>query len=122
MSTVLIWAALALGGGCGAALRFVVDGAVTRRFTGALPMGTLVVNVSGALALGVFDGAALPRDLGLVVGTGMIGSYTTFSTWMFETQRLVEVRQHVRAAQNVSVSLALGLAAGAVGLWIGGHL
>lgn len=122
MNTVLTWSVLALGGGCGALFRFLVDGFVARRFAIALPMGTMVVNVTGAFALGLIDGAALPRDLALVIGTGLIGSYTTFSTWMFETQRLIEVRQHVRAAENIALSLALGLAAGAVGLWLGGRL
>ncbi|MGI8524544.1 MAG: fluoride efflux transporter CrcB [Nocardioides sp.] len=122
MSTVLAWGALALCGGCGAVLRFVLDGAVTRRFTSTLPMGTMVVNATGALVLGVLNAAALPEHLALVFGTGLIGAYTTFSTWMFETQRLVEERQNVRAAQNIVLSLALGLAAGALGLWIGGYL
>lgn len=122
MSTVLAWGALALCGGSGAVLRFLLDGAVTRRFTSTLPVGTMVVNATGALALGFLDAAALPAHLALVLGTGLIGAYTTFSTWMFETQRLIEERQNARAAQNILLSLAVGLAAGAAGLWIRGHL
>lgn len=52
----------------------------------------------------------------------MIGAYTTFSTWMFETQRLAEERQVARASQNVLLSILLGVAVGAAGLWIGGRL
>lgn len=116
------WVALALGAGCGAVLRFLLDGAVTRVASNPLPVGTLAVNLSGALALGLIDGAALPHEVAFVFGTGLVGAYTTFSTWMFETQRLVEGRQVGRAAQNLLVSVVLGLSAGALGLWIGGRL
>ena len=98
------------------------SGAVSRAVAGPLPVGTLTVNLTGSLALGLIDGAALPHDLSLVFGTGLVGAYTTFSTWMFETQRLAEERQVGRAVQNLYLSLVLGIAVGAAGLWIGGRL
>ncbi len=57
-----------------------------------------------------------------VCGTGLLGAYTTFSTWMFETQRLTEERQATRATQNIVVSMVAGVAMAALGLWIGGRL
>lgn len=120
--TVLIWIALMTFGGVGAVLRFAIDGSVSRRVLGALPHGTLVVNLSGALLLGFLDGLAPSRDAALLLGTGVLGAYTTFSTWMFETQRLVEERQLARAALNLLVSVVAGVATAALGLWVGGRL
>ncbi|HET9841523.1 MAG TPA: fluoride efflux transporter CrcB [Nocardioides sp.] len=122
VTTLLRWTALAAGAGCGAVLRFLVDATVTRLFPHALPVGTMAVNLSGAFALGLLDGVTLPAAMSFVFGTGVIGAYTTFSTWMFETQRLAEERRSAVAAANVGLSLALGVAAGALGLWLGGGL
>jgi CrcB protein len=112
---VLVWAAVVLIGGCGAVVRLVVDGAVGARLGRDFPYGTLAVNVTGALLLGLLTGLALGDDQALLAGTAAVGSYTTFSTWMFETQRLNEERQYWSAAANVLVSLILGVAAAALG-------
>jgi CrcB protein len=120
LTDVVVWAGVLLVGGVGAVLRFLLDGAVSKRFPGRFPLGTYVVNLSGAFVLGLVDGVVLPHDAALLVGTGLIGSYTTFSTWMFETQRLGEERQGQSAVANLGLSLAGGLALGACGLWIGG--
>lgn len=120
--TIAVWAGVVVFGGIGAVLRFLVDRAVSRRTDGVFPYGTLVVNVSGALVLGLLAGLALSPPLALVFGTALIGSYTTFSTWMLETQRIGEERQFISAAANIVVSMALGIAAAALGLWCGSHL
>jgi len=117
----LVWAGVILIGGCGSVLRFVVDGAVGARLGRDLPFGTLAVNVSGAVILGLITGLALGGDEALLAGTAAVGSYTTFSTWMFETQRLAEERQNRSATLNVAVSLVLGIAAAALGRLIGTH-
>ena len=117
--TALVWAGVVVIGGFGSVLRFVVDGVVGTRWGRGFPFGTLVVNVSGAMILGLITGLALSADLALVAGTAAVGSYTTFSTWMFETQRLTEERQNRSAAINVVVSLVLGVGAAALGRWIG---
>jgi CrcB protein len=119
---VVLWGAFSVSAGCGALFRVLVDGMVSRRLSGSLPVGTMVVNVTGAFALGVLDGTAAPTHLVFVCGTGLIGAYTTFSTWMFETQRLTEERQARHATQNVVVSMTVGVAVAAFGLWIGGRL
>jgi CrcB protein len=103
-------------------LRFLVDRTVASRVGGSFPYGTLVVNISGALLLGLLGGLALSPDLALLAGTAFVGSYTTFSTWMLETQRLAEERQLRPALANIVLSVALGLAAAWLGLWIGGRL
>jgi CrcB protein len=117
--SALTWAGVALLGGAGAVARFVVDGAVAERAKGELPVGTLVVNLSGAFLLGFVAGVALSGDALLLAGTATLGSYTTFSTWMLETQRLVEDGEGRHAAVNVVLSLAAGIAAVALGRTLG---
>ena len=117
--TASVWAGVVVMGGVGAVLRFLVDRAVSRRIARAFPYGTLAVNLSGALVLGFLAGLALRPHLALLIGTALVGSYTTFSTWMLETQRIGEERQFWPAAANIVVSVALGLSAAGLGLWIG---
>lgn len=118
----LVWACAGLAGGVGAVLRFLVDRAVARRAASAFPAGTLVVNLSGAGALGLMSGLVLPAELTLLVGTALIGSYTTFSTWMLETHRLAEERQFRPAAANIAAGIILGLAATELGRWAAASL
>jgi fluoride exporter len=120
--SALVWAGVVVIGGAGSVLRFYVDGivaAVTRR---DFPYGTLVVNLSGAVVLGLLTGLAIRGDAALLAGTAAVGSYTTFSTWMLETQRLTEERQHFKAVANILVSLVAGVAAAELGRLIGAHL
>ncbi len=114
-----IWAGVVLIGGAGSVLRFLVDGMVSARTGRAFPYGTLVVNISGAVVLGLLTGLALSGDVALLAGTAAVGSYTTFSTWMLESQRLTEERQLRSAFLNIAVSLVLGVAAAAIGQAIG---
>jgi CrcB protein len=117
--SVVVWLGVVVLGGAGAVSRFLLDRAVSMRVGRPFPFGTLVVNVSGALLLGFLGGLALSPNLALMAGTGFVGSYTTFSTWMLETQRLAEERQVVSAFANIAVSVVLGLTAAWVGLKIG---
>jgi fluoride exporter len=120
--SVLLWTGVVLIGGAGSVLRFYVDGLVSSVSGRNFPYGTLVVNLSGAVILGLLAGLALTGDAYLLAGTAAVGSYTTFSTWMLETQRLTEERQHRQAALNIVVSLVLGVAAAELGRLIGAHL
>jgi fluoride exporter len=119
---VLVWTGVALLGGFAALLRFAVDGAISERAGSAFPWGTLVVNLTGAFVLGLLAGFALHGDALLLAGTAVLGSYTTFSTWMFETHRLAEDGELWAAALNIVLSLALGIGAAALGRTIGGAL
>jgi fluoride exporter len=116
---VLVWIAVGAVGGLGALARFGLDAWISERVAGALPFGTLAVNATGAALLGLVTGLALHGDALLVVGTGALGSYTTFSTWLFETHRLGEDGEMWVAALNVVVSLAVGLGAVALGRLVG---
>lgn len=120
--SALLWIAVALLGGVGACARFLLDGAVSARAGGSFPVGTLAVNLTGAVALGLLVGASLEGDAYLLAGTATIGSYTTFSTWMLETHRLGEEGERGAMVANVVLSLAAGIAAAALGRAIGGAL
>ena len=117
------WLAVALLGGVGAIARFTIDALISGRpGAGDLPLGTLAVNASGSLLLGLLSGLAVGGSLLVIAGAATIGSYTTFSTWALETQRLLEDADSRAAALNVLLSLAAGLGAAALGRAIGAHL
>jgi CrcB protein len=120
--TVAVWASVILIGGVGSVLRFIVDRTVSARTSGSFPYGTFAVNISGSFLLGLFAGLALSPHQALLLGTAFVGAYTTFSTWMLETQRLGEERQIRPAVANIVVSLVAGVAAAWLGQWIGGLL
>ena len=93
---MLLWVGVVLIGGAGSVLRFLADGVVASAVGRDFPFGTLAVNVSGAAILGLITGLALGHDQALLAGTAAVGSYTTFSTWMLESQRLTEERRPAR--------------------------
>jgi CrcB protein len=118
MSFVALWLGVGVLGGLGAIARFLLDGLISTsglRF----PLGTLLVNLSGALVLGLLVGIALSGDAYLLAGTAVIGSYTTFSTWMLESHRLAEDGQRWLLWANIGLSLALGVGAAALGRLLG---
>jgi len=119
---VFLWIGVALLGGVGALGRLACDSVVSSRFGRDFPLGTLVVNVSGAFVLGFLVGVSLNGDRYLLAGTAVLGSYTTFSTWMLETQRLGEDGEARGLLLNLVLSAAVGLAAAALGRAIGGAL
>jgi CrcB protein len=106
---------IGLAGGVGAVTRFVVDGVVATRAVSEFPLGTFVVNLSGAFALGVVAGATLDDDAYRLLATGLLGGYTTFSTWMFESQRLGEDGELRLGVVNLVGSLVLGV----IAVWLG---
>ena len=116
--TVLVAVGVGLLGGAGAIARFLLDGAVASRLAGGFPFGTLVVNLTGALALGVLHGAGVGGDAMRLAGTGLLGAYTTFSTWTLESHRLGEDGRLRLGLANLLVSLALGLGC----VWLGDRL
>ncbi len=120
--SVLVWTGVALLGGIGACARFLIDGAVASRSPLAFPLGTFVVNISGAFVLGLLAGISLEGNAYLLAGSATIGSYTTFSTWMLETHRLGEEGEKDSLFANIALSVGIGLGAAALGRAIGGAL
>jgi CrcB protein len=113
---------IAVLGGLGAASRLVVDGMIRTRWPRTFPVATLVVNVSGSLLIGLLVGAQLHHGFGpwwfAAATVGFCGGYTTFSTAMAETVRLVQDGELWRATLNAVGSLILCVAAAALGMFV----
>ena len=116
---------VAVVGGLGAAVRFVVDGWFRGRWAGRLPLATIAINVSGSFVIGLLAGAlaagTLPITVYTIAATGFCGGYTTFSTAMVETVRLAQAGDARRAVVNALGTLVLTVAVASLGFVITGH-
>ncbi|MFC5802004.1 fluoride efflux transporter CrcB [Streptomyces formicae] len=123
------WLLVIMGAAVGAPLRFLTDRAVQMRHDTVFPWGTLTVNVVGSLVLGLLAGAltagagagagaGASDDVQLLVGTGLCGALTTYSTFSYETLRLAENGARLYAAANVIASVVAALGAVFVGMTV----
>lgn len=114
--------ALIAAGGVGAGIRYVIDVVVTRGRREAFPVGILVINVSGSALLGLITGLGtiVAPDWLAVLGVGLLGGYTTFSTVSVETVQLARRGRRDWALVNLVGTLAAAVVAAAIGLTLGG--
>lgn len=115
---------IGLGGFAGSVSRYIVDGFVAERTAGGFPWGTLTVNLTGSFMLGLIfamtaERAILPAEIRGPLMIGFIGAYTTFSTYMLESWRLIESGAWAPVVANLGGSIILGLIAVAAGLTVG---
>ncbi|MEU9969396.1 fluoride efflux transporter CrcB [Streptomyces samsunensis] len=114
------WLLVIAGGVVGAPLRYVTDRAVQTRHDSVFPWGTFMVNVVGCAVLGLLTGAAqagaASERLQLLLGTGLCGALTTYSTFSYETLRLAEEGARLFAVANVVLSLVVGVGAAFAGV------
>jgi fluoride exporter len=112
-----------LGAAVGAPARYLLDRAVQSRHDSVMPWGTLGVNLTGSLVLGVLAGLSVarhvPPEVVWFLGTGLCGALTTYSTFSYETLRLYESGAWPYALANVAVSLSAGLGAAFLGYAVG---
>lgn len=122
--TPLLFVGIALAGGVGSTLRFVVDGVIRARFGTATPTGIVVINVTGSFLLGIITGLALGGQVSegwrLVLCTGLLGGYTTFSTASLDTVRLLRQRRMATGLFHGIGTLIACVAAGGLGLLLAG--
>ncbi|MQA27603.1 MAG: fluoride efflux transporter CrcB [Micromonosporaceae bacterium] len=113
-----------IGGAVGAPLRYLTDRAIAARLDPVFPWGTLTVNVTGSLLLGVVTGAAaaLPGWAHPLLGVGLGGALSTYSTFGYETVRLLADSARAYAVANVLANVSASLAAAVAGLWLGAVL
>jgi fluoride exporter len=111
---------LTLAGGAGAIARYLIDSGIRTRWRIDLPVGTLAINISGSLLLGILTGLVIahgsPSQLRTIVGTGFCGGYTTFSAASVETVRLAQKRRWPACLGYASGSLVLAALAAWAGL------
>jgi fluoride exporter len=120
VSAMLVWLAVGVLGGLASTARIWIHAVLSAGAKERFPLGTLAVNLSGALLLGVVVGVGLRGDAYLLAATATLGSYTTFSTLMLESSRLADDDQRWLLVLNIGATLALGVVAVAVGRAIGG--
>jgi CrcB protein len=120
--TLVVALAIGIVGGLGAVARFLLDGAVSGALGRGFPFGTFAVNIGGSLLLGVATGVSLSEDAHRLVGTGLLGAFTTFSTWVFESHRLSEDGELRLGTLNFAASLLFGVAAAWCGRELGSQL
>ena len=120
----MTWLWIGLGAAVGAPARYLTDRLVQSRHDSVFPWGTLAVNVTASFVLGMLTGAAgvLAPAAQLALGTGLCGALSTYSTFSYETVRLLESRARMYAAANVAVALVAGLGAAALGYALGARL
>lgn len=108
-----------LGAAVGAPMRYLTDRAVQSRHDTVFPWGTFAVNVVACLVLGVVTGAVLAgsasHDVQLLIGTGLCGALSTYSTFSYESMRLAEQGSRFFAVANIAASITAGLGAAFVG-------
>jgi CrcB protein len=124
MKVLVQYLAVAIGGAIGAMLRMLVGSLSGRLFGTGFPVGTFIINISGSLFLGWFlavigTRATVSDTTRLAVAIGFVGAYTTFSTFMYESNSLIEDGLQIKATMNVIGSIVVGLAAVRVGVWLG---
>ena len=120
---ILTLVLVSVAGGLGAAARLVLDGLISGRLRLAYPIGTTVINVTGSLLLGLITGLAIhhgmPPQWHLILGSGFLGGYTTFSTASVETVRLLQDGRYRAAVINGLGMLVVSVLAASLGLWLG---
>jgi CrcB protein len=117
-------AAVAVGGALGASTRYGVDRLIEERVESLFPWATFVVNISGCMLSALLvtllvERAGAPSWLGVGAVTGFVGAYTTFSTFAFESYELGELGHAALGAAYIGASIAAGIAAIALGQWLG---
>ena len=116
------WIAVAALGGAAAVARFAADALITARARGPFPLGVLAINLAGTLVVGIAAGAALGGEAMTILAGGVTGSFTTFSGWMLDTNRLAEEGLDRIARLNLGLSPVVGFVAVALGHGLGASL
>ena len=122
MSGTLAWIGVGVFGAIGSWARFRAGDLIAARRPSDFPLGTFVVNLTGGFVLGLLTGLSVTGDALLVFGTGLLGGYTTFSTWMVETQRLGEDGEWALLWTYLVGSMLAGLTTTGLGWLIGGAI
>lgn len=107
-----------IGGAFGSLLRYKLGEIISKKCSKGFPVGTFVINITGAILLGIVSGLGISKDMYLLLGEGFLGAYTTFSTFMYEGFNLFQEREKLNAISYILGSLILAIIGYALGLCI----
>lgn len=110
------------GGVVGAVLRYIISKIFKEIMEKEHPISTLFINVIGCFFIGLLSSKHLPQEYKLFLTTGLLGGFTTYSTFMLEASRYIKKSKHVKAFLYVFLSIVFGLFAAGVGIWISKYL
>ncbi len=122
MSELMIALGVAVGGGLGAATRYLIDLSIPDRVRARFPWGVMLINLSGSFALGLLTGAALDAPIVATISIGFLGGYTTFSTASLDTVQLLRRKRTAAALLNGIGMLVAAVALAALGIAWGSSL
>ncbi len=123
INTLSLYAFVAIGGACGASLRFFISQIVLNWLGKGFPFATLIVNIIGSLSMGLLYGFLEQGSLELTVhrtliGIGFLGAFTTFSTFSLDTLLLIQQGELIKAMLNVFFNVVLCILAAALGIYL----
>lgn len=119
MPEILTLALVAVAGGVGAALRYLLDLLIQQRTGGTFPFGTIVVNVTGSFLLGLLTASLMHEEALRVAGVGLLGGYTTFSAASLDAVTLIKQKRKIAAICYAFATLFLSISATILGMLIG---
>ena len=108
-----------VGGAFGSITRYLMGKCISKHAKSQFPLGTFIINITGALLLGLLTGAQTRKTIYLLLGDGFLGAYTTFSTFMYEGFNLFQDKERLNAFIYIIGSLFMGIAGFAIGLRAG---
>jgi fluoride exporter len=104
-----------IGGAFGSIVRYILGKTVTEKSRTTFPIGTFIINLTGAILLGLVSSLDVGRNAYLLLGDGFLGAYTTFSTFMYEGFNLFQKNKKLDAITYIIGSLILGILGYAIG-------
>ncbi|MDD3224478.1 MAG: fluoride efflux transporter CrcB [Clostridium sp.] len=107
-----------IGGTFGSVVRYLLGKFISSKTKSEIPMGTFVINITGALLLGILTGSQIDKNIYALLGDGFLGAYTTFSTFMYEGFNLLKDREKLNAFIYIIGSLFIGIVGFAIGFYI----
>lgn len=108
-----------VGAGLGAIMRYLMTSLIKRKIRGNFPVATLVINIMGAFFLGYLKAKNIPSEVDLLLATGFLGGFTTFSTFQVESVSLLDEKRRVHLASYVLMTYLCGLIAAYLGMVLG---
>ena len=115
----MIYVLIAIGGGAGSLVRYKLGKYISEKSSSTFPIGTFIINITGAILLGIISTVAVSDNVMLLLGDGFLGAYTTFSTFMYEGFNLFQGKEKLNAFMYIFCSIILGIVGYILGTYIG---